>query len=70
MSLENDFKFVRLEEYWGSAEEVQKKMKFCKVCGTKLLVSHIPDQKNLVVQETIRCIECGGSNTKTLHGIN
>lgn len=70
MSKEVDFKFERYEEYFGTAEEVKKIMGECKVCGSKLLLSHMPDYKNLLVQETARCIECGSGNRKIIHVLN
>ena len=70
MSKEVDFKFERYEEYFGTAEEVQKIIGECKVCGSKLLLSHMPDYKNLLVQETARCIECGSGNRKIIHVLN
>ena len=53
MSKEVEFKFEKFEEYWGSPENVQKIIGECKVCGSKLLLSHMPDYKNLLVQETV-----------------
>jgi len=70
MSKEVNFKFERFEEYYGSAEDVKKTMSECKVCGSKLLLSHMPDYKNLLVQETARCIDCGSGNIKIIHVLN
>lgn len=70
MSSETDYKFEKFEEYWGDAKNVQKQIQNCKVCGSKLLLSHMPDYKNLLVQETARCIECGGGNRKNIHILN
>ncbi|MCT4642808.1 MAG: hypothetical protein N4A33_10995 [Bacteriovoracaceae bacterium] len=70
MSNEVDFKFEKFEEYWGNADNVQKQICNCKVCGAKLLLSHMPDYKNLLVQETARCIECGSGNRKLIHVLN
>lgn len=70
MSSEVDYKFEKFEEYWGSAENVQKQIQNCKVCGSKLLLSHMPDYKNLLVQETARCIDCGSGNRKHIHVLN
>lgn len=70
MANEADFKFEKFEEYWGGVEEVQKIITNCKICGSKLLLSHMPDYKNLLVQETARCIECGAGNRKTIHVLN
>lgn len=70
MSKEADYKFERFEEYWGTIAEVQAQIQNCKICGSKLLFSHMPDYKNLLVQETARCIECGSGNRKFIHIIN
>jgi hypothetical protein len=65
-----DFKFERFEEYFGTTEEVKRTMDECKVCGAKLLLSHMPDYKNLLVQETARCMDCGCGNRKVIHILN
>ena len=70
MANEVDFKYEKFEEYWGGVDEVKKTISKCKVCGSKLLLSHMPDYKNLLVQETARCIECGAGNRKTIHVLN
>ncbi len=70
MANEVDFKFEKFEEYWGGVDEVKNTISKCKVCGSKLLLSHMPDYKNLLVQETARCIECGAGNRKTIHVLN
>lgn len=70
MAKEMDFRFERFEEYWGGPEQVNKTINECSVCGSKLLLSHMPDYKNLLVQETARCIDCGAGNRKVIHIIN
>jgi hypothetical protein len=65
-----DFKFENFEEYFGSADQVKKAMDECKVCGSKLLLSHMPDYKNLLVQETARCMDCGCGNRRVIHVLN
>ena len=64
------YKFENFEEYFGGAEEVRKIMDECKVCGAKLLLSHMPDYKNLLVQETARCVDCGCGNRRVIHVLN
>jgi phosphohistidine phosphatase SixA len=66
----NDFRFERFEEYYGTIETVQKIITQCQSCGSKLVLSHLPDYKNLIVQETARCIECGVGNRKVIHILN
>lgn len=70
MANEVDFKFETFQEYWGDELEVKKTITECKVCGSKLLLSHMPDYKNLLVQETARCIDCGSGNRKMIHILN
>lgn len=72
MSLEKecDFQFEFFEEYYGDRRQVKKIIDECKICGTKLVMSHLSDYKNLIVQETARCPECGGGNRKLIHIIN
>jgi len=70
MSKELEFRFEKFEEYWGSSDNVKKQIDECAVCGSKLLLSHMPDYKNLLVQETARCIDCGSGNRKIIHVLN
>lgn len=70
MAKEVDFRFEQFEEYWGTADNVKKIMGDCNICGSKLLLSHLPDYKNLMVQETARCIDCGSGTRKIIHALN
>lgn len=65
-----NFKFEQFEEYYGSPEEVERSINQCAVCGSKLILSHMPDYKNLLVQETARCMDCGCGNRKVIHILN
>jgi hypothetical protein len=69
-SWELDFKFEQFVDYVGTADEIKEKMDKCPVCGSKLLLSHMPDYRNLFVQETARCMECGAGNRKVIHVLN
>lgn len=69
-SNELDFRFEKYEEYYGGADKVKKIMDECNCCGSKLILSHMPDYKNLLVQETARCMECGSGNRKVIHILN
>lgn len=66
----NDYKFACYEEYYGTADDVKKMISECKVCGSKLMLSHLPDYKNLLVQETARCLDCGHGNRRVIHALN
>ncbi len=68
--MDSDVKFEKFEEYFGGVDEVKKVIDECRICGSKLLLSHLPDYKNLIVQETARCMECGEGNRKVIHILN
>jgi hypothetical protein len=70
MASQFDFKFETFEEYHGSAEEVKKTINHCQTCGAKLMLTHMPDYKNLLIQETVRCLECGCANKRVIHVLN
>lgn len=70
MSFEGDFKFERFEEYFGDAKQVKKIIDECKVCGSKMVFTHLSDYKNLLVQESARCPECGNGSRKIIHILN
>lgn len=70
MSMDASYKFEKFEEYYGDIRQVKKIIDECKVCGSKLVHTHLSDYKHMVVQETARCPECGGGNRKVLHIIN
>jgi phosphohistidine phosphatase SixA len=70
MAQDADYKFETFEEYYGDEDTVKKQIDECHVCGSKLLLSHLPDYKNLLVQETARCLECGAGNRKVIHILN
>ncbi len=71
MSTKNEeFQFECFESYHGDAETVKKTIDDCKVCGAKLMHSHLPDYKNLLIQETARCMDCGCAGNKIIHVLN
>jgi len=70
MSFDGDYKFEFYEKYYGNAEQVKKIIDDCKTCGAKLVFSHLPDYKNLIIQETARCLECCNGNRKIIHTLN
>ncbi|ATH06889.1 hypothetical protein BIY24_02735 [Halobacteriovorax marinus] len=70
MSQELDFRFEKFEEYYGDIDQVKKHMDNCNICNAKLVQTHLSDFKNLIVQETARCPECGQGNKKMIHIIN
>lgn len=68
--LDTDIKVECFEEYFGEKDEMLKKIDACQSCGSKLMLSHLPDYKNLVIQETARCIECGKVIRKMMSSIH
>jgi DNA-directed RNA polymerase subunit RPC12/RpoP len=70
MAAESNFNFEKFVEYYGSVKNVKKQINECKICGAKLSFSHLADYKNMLVQESSRCPECGHKNTKKIHIIN
>jgi hypothetical protein len=70
MPNDSDFKVESFEEYYGGIEDVTKTIDNCRVCETKLILTHISDYQNLYIEETARCPECGNKNRKVLHIIN
>ena len=68
--MDNEYKFECYEEYFGGKEEVIKKIDECPICKSKLVLSHFPDYKNLIVQETARCLDCGNGNRKVIYVLN
>ncbi len=67
---EFDFKLERYEEYYGDIRQVKKIMDECKICGAKLVLTHLSDFKNLMIQESARCPDCGNNGRHILHILN
>lgn len=70
MSMEFDFKFENFQEYFGDAQDVKKIINECQICGAKLVITHLSDYKNLIMQESARCPDCGQGQRKLIHIIN
>lgn len=70
MSMEFDFKFENFQEYFGDGEDVKKIINECQICGAKLVITHLSDYKNLIMQESARCPDCGQGQRKLIHIIN
>ncbi|MBT3234862.1 MAG: hypothetical protein HN353_02830 [Bdellovibrionales bacterium] len=70
MAAEVNVKFEKFEEYYGDIQQVKKIMDQCDHCGSPLVLSHLSDYNNLIVQESARCSECGGGNRKVVHILN
>jgi ssDNA-binding Zn-finger/Zn-ribbon topoisomerase 1 len=70
MSMETDYKFENFQEYYGDVKQVKRIINECQICGAKLVLTHLSDYKNLLMQESARCPECGQGNRKIIHVIN
>ncbi len=70
MSFDGDFKFENFEEFYGDAQQVKEIITTCKLCGAKLIHTHLADYKNLYMQEHSKCPDCGTSDQKMIHIIN
>ena len=70
MNHSKDYEIEFLEKYHGDADEVKKIMEDCPHCGSKLILSHIPDNLNLIMQETSECPACDYSSKRVLHKVS
>lgn len=68
--MESDYKFECYEKYFGKKDEVIKKIEYCTSCSAKLVFTHFCDQKNLLIQETVRCLDCGDGTKKIIYVIH
>ena len=70
MPADKDFEFEFSEKYVGDADQVKRIIDECPCCGSKLVFNHLPDYKNLLIQENARCLECGEGGRKIIHVLN
>lgn len=70
MTQKFDYRFENFMEYHGEVEHVKKLMDQCSECGAKLLLSHMSDYRNMIIQETARCLDCGQGTKRIIHIIN
>ena len=68
--IDTNYRFEKFEEYYGSIKQVQQIIDECKICGSRLVFTHLPDYKNMLIQEAGRCPECGDNSKKLIHVIN
>lgn len=68
--MDAEYKFECYEEYVGGKDDVIKKIDQCSSCGSKLIFGHLPDYKNLLIQETARCVECGQIIRRVIYVLN
>ena len=70
MDHKSEFKIDQKFKEKSLKEEVINRIHHCSLCGAKLLLSHISDYKNLFIQETSRCLDCGQGAKKEFYNIN
>ena len=70
MSKLTDYQFECFEKYVGTSEEVKEQIAYCFHCKSELIFSHLPDYKNLTLQEVKRCVKCGKSDDKIIHTLH
>lgn len=65
-----DYDFEFLEKYFGTPDDVKRKIENCPSCGEKMILTHFSDSGNMLVQETARCQCCDFGQRKVIHIIN
>ncbi|MCY4645107.1 MAG: hypothetical protein OXB88_10860 [Bacteriovoracales bacterium] len=70
MSKSSDYQFEYFEKYVGTIEEVKEQVSFCPHCKSEFIFSHLPDYKNLTLQEVKRCVKCGKGGGRIIHIMN
>lgn len=70
MSKSSDYQFEYFEKYMGTVEEVKEQLLTCPRCKNDFILSHLPDYKNLTLQEVKKCIRCEEPEHKTIHTLN
>ncbi|MDD0853781.1 hypothetical protein HBN50_11780 [Halobacteriovorax sp. GB3] len=63
-------KLYEIETYEGykiEVDEVIKQIEDCPKCGAKLILTHYSDAKNMMMQETSKCLECDYGSRDVLH---
>ena len=70
MSKSADYQFEYLEKYVGTSEEIKEQLSFCSHCKSELIFSHLPDYKNLTLQEVRKCVKCGKGGDNIIHILN
>ena len=57
-------------EYFRNLEKIKKSMNDCPHCGAALLLSHVSDYQNFLIQEHARCLDCGKEKKQDVFIIN
>jgi len=65
-----DYNFEYLEKYFGTVDNVKKIIDECDHCGARMVFSHLPDYKSLLIQEIARCMDCGKKARRLIHILN
>ena len=56
--------------YFGNTETIQEEISQCKSCGSKLIFQHMPNYKDLILKEIIRCASCSQTPMHQMHRIH
>ena len=70
MNHSKDYEIECYERYYGGEEEVKKIIEDCPLCGSKLILNHVPDNLNLIMQETSECPACDYTSKRVLHKVS
>lgn len=65
--MDDDFKFEEFEKYYGGPDNVKRIIDECEICGSQLVFAHLPDYKNLLIEESSHCPNCGNKPKKVIH---
>ena len=64
------YEFEEYEKYYGDSVQVKKIIEDCPCCGSKFVMTHVPDAGSLIVEETSRCLDCDFGQKKVIHILN
>ena len=69
MNQSKEYELEFYEKYYGGVEEVKKIMENCPQCSSKMIISHVPDSLNLIMEEGRECPACGHTSKRVLHKV-
>jgi len=69
MNYSKDFELEYYEKYYGDAKVVTELIENCPECSSKMILNHMPDNINLLMQETSECPACDYTSKRILHKI-
>jgi len=69
MNQSKDYELECYEKYYGDADVVTNIIENCPQCSSKMILNHLPDSLNLIMQETSECPACDYSSKRILHKV-